>query len=501
MKRASAPNGLFAAALLLLMITLAIGIRQLWIFSTDDAYITLRYAENWIRHGHLTWNVSETPPVEGYSSTLYLLLGALALLGGASPLLVWKLTGIAALAGTCLLLLRWMAPLTSRCTALLAAMLYACYAGTVWWAVSGLETPVYVFLLLAALVLFDRSREATAPSHRHRLLGATSLVVFLGGLTRPEGPVVGILLGAFVVADGLVRRETARAVVIQALWLALPFAVLYSGYFALRYAHFGRLWPNTFYCKVANAANPWTIIAMFLEAARIPLLIGLCGFLNAGRRRLLALLYGFIILNTALYYGVDPIIGHLNRHSMISLALAYTVCALGLHELLARLRPWAVWSVPLVLGLLTACGFLFNLPNLTRSATRYTARMEARVQLAAYLRGIPVTDYAMGDAGLVPCLTPDVPVYDYYGLNSSEFVSPSINRDMRKYAEWLLSQRPHAVILISWNARQWMPQNERQAELAAVFNEQTGYLDQQINFGAPGDTFQYRVLLRASEHN
>ena len=37
MKRASAPNGLFAAALLLLMITLAIGIRQLWIFSTDDA--------------------------------------------------------------------------------------------------------------------------------------------------------------------------------------------------------------------------------------------------------------------------------------------------------------------------------------------------------------------------------------------------------------------------------------------------------------------------------
>ena len=94
-----------------------------------------------------------------------------------------------------------------------------------------------------------------------------------------------------------------------------------------------------------------------------------------------------------------------------------------------------------------------------------------------------------------------MPVYDYYGLNSSEFVSPSINRDMRRYAEWLLSQRPHAVILISWNARQWMPQNERQAELAAVFNEQTGYFDQQINFGAPGDTFQYRVLLRASEHN
>jgi hypothetical protein len=491
----------FAGALLFLLTALVIGVRALWVFSTDDAYITLRYVDNWVRHGQLTWNLGEHPPVEGYSSTLYLLLAALALLTGVPPLLVWKLIGVVALVGTCLLLLRWIAPITNRWTALLATTLYACYAGTVWWAVSGLETPTYEFLLLAVLVLFDRSRQATAPSHRLRLLGATSLVVFLCGLTRPEGPVIGILLGAFLVADGIVHRETSKAIAIQALWLALPFAVLYSGYFALRYAHFGRFWPNTFYCKVANAANPWTIIAMFLETARIPLLIGLGGFLNPRQRRLLVLLYGFILLNTALYYGVDPIIGHLNRHSMISLALACTVCAIGLHELLARLRPWAVWSVPLVLSLLTACSFLFNLPNLIRSATRYAGRMEARAQLAAYLRHIPVADYAIGDAGLVPCLTPGVPVYDYYGLNSSEFVAPAINRDMRKYAAWLLSQRPHAVILISLNARQWMPQNERQAELAAVFNEKTGYLDQQITFGAPGDTFQYRVLLRASEHN
>lgn len=347
-------NWLFAAAFLLLMITLAIGIRQLWIFSTDDAYITLRYAENWIRHGHLTWNVLETPPVEGYSSTLYLLLATLALLIGVPPLLVWKLIGVVALVGTSLLLLRWVAPLTNRWTALLATTLYACYAGTAWWAVSGLETPTYVFLLLSALVLFDRSRQATAPSHRHRLLGATSLVVFLCGLTRPEGPVVGIVLAFFLLINGVVRRETTKAIVFEALWLALPFAVLYSGYFVLRYAHFGRLWPNTFYCKVANAANPWTIIAMFLEAASIPLLIGLGGFLNVGKRRLLVLLYGFIILNTALYYGVDPIIGHWNRHAMISLALAYTVCAIGLHELLTRLRPWAAWFMPLALSLVMA---------------------------------------------------------------------------------------------------------------------------------------------------
>lgn len=347
-------NWLFAGAVLVLMLALAIGVRKLWVFSTDDAYITLRYAENWVRQGHLAWNVSETPPVEGYSSTLYLLLATLALLIGVPPLLVWKLIGVVALVGTSLLLLRWVAPLTNRWTALLATTLYACYAGSVWWAVSGLETPTYVFLLLSALVLFDRSRQAVDPSRRLFLLGTTSLVVFLCGLTRPEGPVVGILLGAFLVADGIVRRERSKAIAIQALWLALPFAVLYSGYFALRYAHFGRLWPNTFYCKVANAANPWTIISMFLETGGIPLLIGLGGLLNTGKRRVLALLYGFILLNTALYYGVDPIIGHLNRHAMISLALASAVFAMGLHEWLARLRPWAAWFMPLALSLVMA---------------------------------------------------------------------------------------------------------------------------------------------------
>jgi hypothetical protein len=501
MKPIRAPDRLFPVAVLLLVVTAAFMARRLWIFSTDDAYITLRYAENWIRDGRLTWNMEDNPPVEGYTSTLYLLLAALALLGGVPPMLVWKLAGVAALAGTCVLLVRWIAPRAGRWTALLAAVLYACYEGTIWWAVSGLETAVYVFLLLAALVLFDHSRQATVTERRHRLLGAAGLAVFLCGLTRPEGPAVGILMGMFLVADGLARRDPARAIAARALWLALPFALPYAAFFALRYAYFGRLWPNTFYCKVAFAENPWALIAVFLKAGALPLMVGLCGFLRAAHRGRLAMIYIFVFLNTALYYGVDPIVGHLNRHLLASLALSYAAMAHGLHAVLSRLQPRLCRGLILATVVLAAGAGLAHLPNLERDAKRYAARMEARARLADYLRGIPVTDYAFGDAGLVPSMTPGVPVFDYYGLNSREFVAPAIGRDIRKYAEWLLERKPQAIVLISRDSRQWLPQNTRQADLYAVFNTQGGYMDQQVNYGAPGDTFQYRVLLRADRPN
>ena len=487
---------LFTAALMLLVITLTMVIRRIWTFSTDDAYITLRYAENWLHHGRLTWNLAENPPVEGYSNTFHLLLAALALLVGAPPLLAWKLTGVAALAGTCVLLLWWITKLAERWTALLAVTFYACYAGTVWWTVSGLETPVYVFLTLSALVLFDRSRVAATPSRRNRLLGTAGVVVFLCGLTRPEGPVVGILLGLWLIAECLASRTPVRVSIAQTLWLALPFAFPYAAFFAARYAHFGRPWPNTFYCKAAYNGDPWTLIRAFLEVGTVPLLIGLPGFFGkAANRWRLLLIYGFIILNTALYYGIDPIIGHLNRHLLTSLALAGAAMALGLHVLLGRVPPRLRGWVASAFVLLTVCACLANLPNLAGAADRYAARMETRARLAAYLRSIPVADYAIGDAGMVPYQTPGVPVYDYYGLNSREFVSPAINRDISKYAAWLLKRQPHAVVLVSRHPRYRLSRNATQNALAAVFNEKTGYLDQQVSFGDPRDNYHYRVLL------
>ena len=58
-------------------------LRLAW--TCDDAYISFRYAWNWV-HGHgLVFNPGETDPVEGYTNFLWTLLSALPIALGFDP--------------------------------------------------------------------------------------------------------------------------------------------------------------------------------------------------------------------------------------------------------------------------------------------------------------------------------------------------------------------------------------------------------------------------------
>lgn len=473
----------------------AFALWQTWPFTTDDAYITLRYAQNWSTYGRLDWNLDNAAPVEGYTNTLYLLLATGAMKLGYCPVLILKSLGLVALCAAALILFRLVATSANRWAALLAVILFAGYPGTIWWSVSGLETPTYVFLVLACLALFDRCERSTVLRHKRTLLCLLSLLVFLCALTRPEGPVIGIVLGGLMVAKSLFLKRTGIRILADTLCLALPFVLLYALFFVIRYDYYGRLWPNTFYCKTNQVAQPWTIAWQFIVCAQYALVVGLVAFLNPRRRPLLTLCYCFIVANTLLYYGVQPSIAHLNRHALASLALAYAVCAVGLHELFAR---WHTLGVTLGLGVvLWAMGYgvLINTPTLHANAAHYATRMEARAKLAHYLQSLPIKNYAIGDAGLVPYLTPDLFVYDYYGLNSTEFIAPEINRSGVAYAKWLLHQRPHAVVVVGDHPSFLPIWNETQAALLAHFTPANGYEDAGIVIGAKHDVFRYRVLL------
>ncbi|HCP84004.1 MAG TPA: hypothetical protein DIT88_06335, partial [Planctomycetaceae bacterium] len=63
---------------ILLVVVVGAGIYVQRNFYHDDAYITLRYAQNWIDGNGLTWNVNEKP-VEGFTSFLH--LACLSVLG------------------------------------------------------------------------------------------------------------------------------------------------------------------------------------------------------------------------------------------------------------------------------------------------------------------------------------------------------------------------------------------------------------------------------------
>lgn len=279
-------------------------------FIGDDAYISFRYAENLVRHGDLTWNPGERP-VEGYTNFLWTLLLAAGLSVGVVPERLAPVLG--ALFGVLgLLALYWLgrvlagaggpdprhptrrlawyrellggrAPPTGW--ALLPPGITAAWGTYACWSSGGLETPLFAFLTLAGITQYLREEVVRSEDAPQAPPLPTSFLWFaLAALTRPEGALVFAVVGAhrlsWTLASALVSRvrsgrEAARALLDGALqWNGLwvvGFLALYGAYFAWRYEHYGFLYPNTYYVKIATTspaatrAQGWAYLHTFVR--------------------------------------------------------------------------------------------------------------------------------------------------------------------------------------------------------------------------------------------
>jgi hypothetical protein len=220
-------------------------LHALWLRAVvDDAFITFRYARH-LADGHgFVWNVGDTP-VEGFTSLLWLLLGALATRLGLDVVLVSQALGLAAAVGTFVFVF-WCARrrfCLSVDSALVPCIVLACMGPFATWALSGMETSLFTFLVLA--VVFHVTGGSDLGIGRTRALGVAALL-FLATLTRPEG------LGVFaLVVLGLVLAGRRRGLDTLVLAYALPFLLLV----AWRWTTFGELVPNTFHAK--TGLSPW----------------------------------------------------------------------------------------------------------------------------------------------------------------------------------------------------------------------------------------------------
>jgi hypothetical protein len=212
----------------------------------EDAFIALRFASN-LAHGHgLVWNPG-TPPVEGYTDFLWVMLLAGAIKIGLPPVGFAQALSVAAGAGVIALTYRigrtqfaW-----PPAAAMIPALLLAVCGPLATWSSSGMEQTLFTLLILAAadaLARFWRDGET-----RSALLAA--LAIILAALTRPEGILIALLLFGTSATAALVldrRRLGAMALAI------LVFAVGYGSYFAWRYSRYGYLMPNTYYAKTGG---------------------------------------------------------------------------------------------------------------------------------------------------------------------------------------------------------------------------------------------------------
>ena len=257
-------------------------------FLIDDAYISFRYARNWAEHGVPAFHPDASPPVEGYSNFLWVLLLRLCHglgwgLEGASQTL-GVLCGMATLVVLHLHLTRTLA--LPPVAAALGTLSLAAFPPFAVWCTGGLETGLFSLLCLstyAALV-----RRGGSPIPTGLLAGALALGV---ALTRVEGFawVLGITAVAWLAGP---RQERGRR-------LAPFFAVYLTGFGLFlfwRHGVYGEWMANTVHAKAGltgarllRGAKTTLSFLLLFPSAMAALFLGVLALRGEHRRAALGL--------------------------------------------------------------------------------------------------------------------------------------------------------------------------------------------------------------------
>ncbi|MCB9462082.1 MAG: hypothetical protein H6682_00120 [Candidatus Eisenbacteria bacterium] len=206
----------------------AIGLAYAYVlrWTSDDAFITFRYIDQWLGGHGLVYNPGER--VEGYTHPLWLLLLTPFRAAGLALVPASMFLGLLSYAGLLLLLGRRY-PLT--------ALVLALHSEVATWATGGLET--MLFTLETMLLVWTVSQK------RAWLAGLVSVAVVL---TRPDGALFVVCAGLFLLLWS--ERSVGMGGRIRTLGRFLaPIALVLAPYLAWKLSYYGDLLPNTYYAK------------------------------------------------------------------------------------------------------------------------------------------------------------------------------------------------------------------------------------------------------------
>jgi arabinofuranosyltransferase len=300
----------------------------------DDAFISLRYAQNLVRGRGLVFNVGER--VEGYTNFLWTLLLAAAMalhLDGPRMALFGCL---ACFALELLLLARLSRRLNEgHRTIPFAAILFGASYTCASFGTSGMET---MFSALLLTLMLDRALAGR--------IGQAGSCGVLAILTHPDAAILFVGLGASLAAE----RRPFRALLLY----AAPFLLVYLPYLAWRWHYYGDLVPNTFYAKSASlpyysqglvyltaslvASGAWALLPLVAVAIR------------QRPRALLSLFLAFGVVPYLFYVvriGGDFMLGRLLVPVLPALFL---IAELGMRDLVqqAGVPTWPVFVLPAI---------------------------------------------------------------------------------------------------------------------------------------------------------
>jgi hypothetical protein len=236
-------------------------------FRVDDTYITFSFSKNLAAGNGPVY--SHGLKVEGYSNFLWMLLITPAFwISPETDGYAWgRGLGFLLLAFGCFLTYRIARRGAGPLTSLLAPFLFLVCSDVVRATLSALETIPYTVAIVFGWWVYLHE-----PPSRRRW----SLLAFLpAALMRIDGFVPVLIVVGFEVLHALSeRRFSWRAL---ARWAA-PTVLIWSAYFAWRYAYYGLPLPTTYYAKTAVTLNEphrgynqiWSFVREYGVAALLP---------------------------------------------------------------------------------------------------------------------------------------------------------------------------------------------------------------------------------------
>jgi hypothetical protein len=276
-----------------LLIFIIIGISAVFYFNftAEDAYITYRYAENWVNTGSLVYNEGE--PINAMTSPLHAVLSATLFFVTGNTILSNKIFSFVLLLISALLV--WYRYREHLHLQVLALMLLVPPC-VLLWTFGGLETPILIFLATITVILAIRP-----PPFSLNLLFVIFLLAGLAFLTRYDS----ILFFLPVILYVASKARSIKYVVIAVAGVAiLPLVWLFVSIY-----YYGDLLPTSFYVKTPKGDLGGLIfngryIASYLLYVGIIPVVALVFALLVPKHRTIDVLYGHFKSSWWLYLGL-----------------------------------------------------------------------------------------------------------------------------------------------------------------------------------------------------
>jgi len=464
--------------------------RIYWPFTVDDTFITLRYAKHLAEGLGPSWN-PRGAPVEGYTTASWMALLALPHALGVDALVFAKAFGAvlayASLVASAALAYELTRGLDLRARSLAALAPFA--LAMAYWplalhAISGMETTLAALALTLFMLVSVRFLRNPTPV-RGRSLGVLALVCTL---TRPEA---GLACGASLLAELVLTPRRQRRVLVRAVacFLVLPGLV----YFLARYAHFGLLFPLSFYVKAQGQARfaglPEVVrfFEPFISQRPAIAALALYGAIASGPHVVPALLglVGF----TAFFVFPEHIMGFEGRYLFPLFPSLASLVAVGVGKVAAQVlapiarlaeRParatGAVVEVALAAGVWALLANLVMPPHEPEARARWIAYgdglQRAHVALAKELRKARMAvlrpTIALLDVGAVAYYSEWLTI-DTFGLNDAR-----VALSRRGDVPYVFAQHPELVVVVSAEAERYVEVFDFEAPIYATARER-GY--------------------------